>query len=427
MRQARGGTSSGESGGGAVGGVTAPGKRALTDRLVQRKPAATGVVQRKVGWSLGGNNSGESAVGAMRRIPIEGLTTVGEAMGGRGIACFHSQLDPTRPIEVLLFLHGHNDGYLSKRDVARDQLEQQVEASGRVQMIGLMPQGSNKSDFSTTASRAASPQTKGFDSGAFITEAVGQLVASGSLAAAPPLPPANVVLGAHSGGGQAAGMMLESAPPPNLGEVVLFDAINGAGDELPRIEDWLARELERERTELVALPDDGARLAYLDTSFRFRAYHTSGGTYGPLHDANPADKQTFPGPDASGAPRKPTPLPAAAPKGAGFIPLDAFLIRWFGNCAGLSDTVVTRFRGNFRVIDTGVPSSDHDVFVGKGKLADELKALAPLTTGATPPPTPPPPPGAAAGGLGELTSTLGSWIDGAADALGWLLGGGKSP
>ena len=125
----------------------------------------------------GGWNASEQMVGRMRRIPIEGLnlgnqtkaerSDVKEAATGRAIVLIPAEIDPAKPVEVMLFLHGHGAGNREKggqvQDVAEHRIAQQIEAVSyepsaqpgaapalKRQMIGVLPQGGLKSQFGPT-------------------------------------------------------------------------------------------------------------------------------------------------------------------------------------------------------------------------------------------------------------------------------------
>ena len=113
------------------------------------------------GWGdapAGGENATGQIVAGMRRIPIDGLSSVNADAAsdphavGRAIALVPATIDGTQPVEILLHLHGFNIGYRQRsgvagntdpgtvRDKLQDQLESQVAASGR-STIALLPQG----------------------------------------------------------------------------------------------------------------------------------------------------------------------------------------------------------------------------------------------------------------------------------------------
>ena len=150
-------------------------------------------VQREVGWSdarekqaaAGGVrwNAGpvEDVAGThMRRIPISGLSeghqgeTLGsesaqltdESAAGRAVVIVPSRLNPDEKVDVLLHLHGYAENAKSRpfagwrqrktdsavRDVALDQIEQQLEGLGRPQLVGILAQGGERSEFGKSSS-----------------------------------------------------------------------------------------------------------------------------------------------------------------------------------------------------------------------------------------------------------------------------------
>ena len=134
-------------------------------------------------------------------------------------------LKPGQPVEILLHLHGHNLGYRERskatgekgmdagsvRDVAADRIEKQIGAGGRG-MIGILPQGTQRSGFGT------------FNPDAYISEVWDRLVAMKKLPQDAKRGP--VVLSGHSGAGAPITQMLKGTLPTGLGELVLFDALN---------------------------------------------------------------------------------------------------------------------------------------------------------------------------------------------------------
>ncbi len=171
--------------------------------------AVAGLLQRKVGWSDASKqgkawNADEHVFGKVRRIPLEGLAEgtdasvrgakgrmipelSSESATGKAIVLVPAGLDATAPIEVLLFLHGWTEGLhrpyagwrelvdpkpstdklgdslkerlprlrqgldatdtAPVRDLALDQVEQQLEESGQTQLVIVLPQGGLKSQF----------------------------------------------------------------------------------------------------------------------------------------------------------------------------------------------------------------------------------------------------------------------------------------
>ena len=242
------------------------------------------------GW-----NRDEVIVGTIRRIPLEGLALgnqrsdpkrsdrdrpAEEDTPGRAIALIPEGIDLTKPVEVLLHLHGFNVGYRQRRtqgqdpslkpgtvrDVETDRIEQQLQASGRP-MIAVLPQGTITSGFGK------------LNADAYIAEVFRKLSSTGAFGSFPAPKVARVVLSGHSGaGGLIAEMVSEPGQPrlpSSLGEVALFDAIDGE-DQLNLIRTWVLSQLDRDLSALAAPGISQAdQEAYLRTSMRFRAYYTN--------------------------------------------------------------------------------------------------------------------------------------------------------
>jgi hypothetical protein len=235
------------------------------------------------GW-----NRDEVAVGGMRRIPVEGLTlgnvhpdkdpAAEEAADQRAVVIIPAALDLTAPVEVLLHFHGHNVGSRQRktqgldptlkpgtvRDVDTDRIEQQLESSRRP-IIGVLAQGTTSSDFGK------------IDSDAYIAEVFKRLTAMGVWKAPPSI--TRVVLSGHSGGGLPISEMMSEKGQPRfpsaLGEVALFDAINGP-NELASVRTWVISQLDGDLSSLTASGMTAtAQLRFLSTSMRFRAYYTN--------------------------------------------------------------------------------------------------------------------------------------------------------
>lgn len=170
-----------------------------------------------------GQQAGENDDG-IRRIPLQ-IDSSKQA-----IVLIPARLNPNNSIDVLLHLHGHNVGYEgvsldTVRDVQKDQIEQQLLASGRKQMIAILPQGSKLSEFQgvNTTTYVGSVFTalnnlgiwgKNSDENTILTKTDGH----------------KVILSAHSGGGALLSSLVEkSGKPTNPGGLeglFLFDSIN---------------------------------------------------------------------------------------------------------------------------------------------------------------------------------------------------------
>jgi hypothetical protein len=272
------------------------GNRAVT-RLVRS------VVQRdKAGWSDADTrgeafNAGEHAIGAMRRIPIEGITgghreqapdpdKTNESAAGRAIAVVPAALVTAKPVDVLLHLHGYTGrpgdpypGWRQRRsdntvrDVALDRIEQQLEATGATQLLGVLPQGGGASEFGN------------LDPDRYIGEVFDRLTAVGALDARPKL--GRVLLSAHSGGGHRVRRLLDNDAlpagkrkgraglPGSLGQLMLYDALTN-DDELKSVQRWVTAQLD---SALAVLADPAVpaadKDAYLARSPRFVGYYAS--------------------------------------------------------------------------------------------------------------------------------------------------------
>ncbi len=283
---------------------------ASTRRLLRTRDPA---VQRA--WSdakQGGWNQAEKAVGRVRRIPIEGLklgnqTKAGredtrESAAGRAVVLIPADIDPAKPVEALLHIHGWGLGMRERggqvADVAEHRIAQQIEAASyegdakaaggaklKRQLIGVMPQGGLKSQFGSN-----------FNADDYLAEVFANLNASGAWGqgVTGPAGASSVVLSGHSGAGAVISQMMRgggSQLPASLHEVVLFEAINGP-NELAGVITWLIGQLNRDKRELGAIaaqtPDPASaaqnQLSYLKTSLRFRGYHTGSRFYAPNYN-----------------------------------------------------------------------------------------------------------------------------------------------
>ena len=228
----------------------AAGNRALGLAL-QRQPGWPDASTKGPKW----NDATAKSVGAIRRLAVSGLPggTSGkfrgsesahttEAADHRAIVLVPAGFDAKGkdPVEVLLYFHGHTESWRGQyagwrqrsypdpknpkrpgptsddtvRDVALDQIEQQIENSGHGRMIGILPQGGEQSQFGDMSDA---------------TTYVNDVLAKASKdypkeLAAPPASPRLIVAG-HSGGGRAVRDILTSkTPPAQLAGIVLFDA-----------------------------------------------------------------------------------------------------------------------------------------------------------------------------------------------------------
>lgn len=321
------------------------GNRAVAGLLAPPAPA----IQRYVGWrgkdvvTAGyGWNVDERAVGGIRRIPLEGLaegiqtkkakrwvwddrkagkghyedesTEVSlstEKAQGRAIVLVPDALDATKPIEVVVFLHGYTEdtgrpfagwralskpppakpkskveqlrqGMDSKdvapvRDVALDEAAHQLEASGQKQTVIVLPQGGLHSQFGKAG-------TANFNAGKYVPEIVTRLHREGVWKNAQKQPVdeepgvRRVTMAGHSGAGATLAGMVSGASGSSAvtGDLVLYDAINGPG-ELAAFKAWARKRLDE---ALLVIKDPSitteATLTYLRGAQKLRGYFTAG-------------------------------------------------------------------------------------------------------------------------------------------------------
>jgi hypothetical protein len=294
-------------------------------------------VQRDIGWEdaqakvksgAGGKrwNAGtvnDVAGTHMRRIPVTGLTEghqedtlegdsatlTDESAKGRAIVIVSSTINTKKgqKVDVLLHLHGYAEtakrpfaGWRQRRsdgavrDVALDQVEQQLDAVGQPQLVGILAQGGERSQFGKKSSYELAMR-------AYINDVFDNLTDDPAFKERPEL--GRVILSAHSGGSHtivsAMGRDLSGkrGTPGDLGEVILFDAINVGSKEQKAIGPtwtteahepkavarWLKARLDADVAELSKLDTAEDRKAYLATSFVFRGYYTGG--YAPVYTA----------------------------------------------------------------------------------------------------------------------------------------------
>ena len=239
------------------------------------------ILQRKGGWP-GASSKGKkwndptpkkvSTDSKIWRIAIAGLkggtaeafkggssahTT--EAADHRAIVLIPDGFDPDKPsdkpVEVLLYFHGHTEasrgryaGYRQRsfekrtedikksgvvsddtvRDVALDQIEQQIEQSGHSKMIGILPQGGPQGQFGD------------INADDYIKDVLGRVNAEypDKLKKVPSS--WQVILSGHSGGGTEVNRILtSSSKPANLKAIILFDAESMSGNIRQRMTDDL--------------------------------------------------------------------------------------------------------------------------------------------------------------------------------------------
>jgi hypothetical protein len=254
-------------------------------------------VQRKIGWAGStGWNKGKGTLGAahkMVRIPLADLPhgntapspnpeKTDEKADSRAIAWIHPGLDPKKPVQVVVHLHGltyraddpfagwrennadpkTNESDESKaaherevrkweaavrrakrakppqtpppapapwvnplgntvRDVERDRIGEQIEALDDPQMMAVLPQGSGLG--------GAGAFGANFDAKVIVDDVLTRLKAEGELKAVPDK--YTIVLSAHSGGGAVVADALKAGRTTAVGGLILFDALWGQPDD----------------------------------------------------------------------------------------------------------------------------------------------------------------------------------------------------
>jgi hypothetical protein len=149
---------------------------------------------------------------AVERIPLDGIK--GAGLPGRAIVVMPSQLSGEAAIDVLLHLHGFTPGYATGDDLGVYKIEAQMAAAGK-ELLGILPQGSESSDFNGAAAG------KAFDADAFIAAVFKRLGEEGYGVPAP----GRVIMSSHSGGDQPLTETLKSKPPEKLAGLFLFDTM----------------------------------------------------------------------------------------------------------------------------------------------------------------------------------------------------------
>ena len=217
---------------------------------------------------------------------------------GRAIALLPPTVRPDLPVDVLFHLHGNTEhagrdyaGWRQHkdtgavRDVERDRIAQQIEATKSSQLVGILPMGMNQSQFG-----AISPD-------AYIGDAFDRLAELGAWKAAPKT--FRVVLSAHSGGGFTVEKMMRGHKgfqlPQNLGMIILFEANNSLKNlkkgEQQAFTAWAIGQLNAHLSVLTSSRSDAEKRAYLGQATRLRAFfdprkgHSYGAIYRPLRTA----------------------------------------------------------------------------------------------------------------------------------------------
>ena len=267
------------------------------------------ILQRKGGWpdasskGRAWNDPSAKAVGKIWRIAIAGLkggtkeafkdddsahTT--EAADHRAIVMIRDGFKPGEQVEVLLYFHGHTEasrgqyaGWRQRtfketrktkkaklvsddtvRDVALDQIEQQIEHSGHSQMIGILPQGGPQHQFGDIKADE------------YIKDVLERVNAEypDKLKKVPSS--WEIILSAHSGGGFEVNKIVSgSSKPAKLKAIILFDAEAMADD--------IKQRLQEDLKFLADPAHKGGANAYLASRPPVRAFAREKSKYGNMY------------------------------------------------------------------------------------------------------------------------------------------------
>jgi hypothetical protein len=373
---------------------------AAVSGLLQRQPEAgwsdaDSAVDPAVGWSW---NKERHRVGSVWRYPLQNLPVgnqldwtsgasavlTGEGAKGKAIGLVPEKLNPDDPVTVLIHLHGYAEktsrpyaGWRQHkkshkvRDVEHDRIAQQIEATRDPQIIGVLPQGGEKSQFG----KDPKDPYHTFGSDGYVKAVLKELERVGALANVPAK--VKVVVSAHSGGGHTVASMLAgenekragflpigfSSAPSSLGGVMLFDAMTWS--ELKTVKEWVLGELNKLLAVLTSGAKDDAKQKAIDDAPRFRGYYTLNETYAAKYED-----------------------------------LDKAIRKWFSDNGDALGTWADKVWPLFQVVAWGGNSGEtHETIVrgsslkvtpAGGNLTEALKAVK-NPTALTPRPLPPPP------------------------------------
>jgi len=261
-------------------GPTLPDRRTVgahrlvsTMQTVAGNLAVTIALQRAGGWpgaatkGKSWNDATPKDVGRVRRLAIAGLaggaTTsfkggdsehTTEAADHRAIVLVPQGFSPKDPVDVLLYFHGHTEVWRGRyagfrqrtftptaatkkatltsdntvRDVDLDQIEQQIDSSGKRQTIGILAQGGPQHQFGD------------INVDAYISDVLARTNKEYPTILTAVPKSWSVILSGHSGGGFAVQDALSAKnKPKNLKGLLLFDAEAMQRDMRKRITDDL--------------------------------------------------------------------------------------------------------------------------------------------------------------------------------------------
>ncbi|MDP9294904.1 MAG: hypothetical protein M3O90_10870 [Actinomycetota bacterium] len=384
---------------------------AAVARLLQREKGEP----RKGGW-----NEAPRAVTGTQRIPIKGLKKGNQAndpqdftdeyAAGRAVVIVPDGVDLSQEVDVLLHFHGYwAGGYRERKtkgdqgpagsvhDVEDDRIPQQLASKGR-NIVGVLPQGTNKSGFGIS-----DPEGYVKDALALAAAVLPSLLPK--LTSPVTITPGRIIVTGHSGGGPAASAaaakLTATAPADDAAwaratPMFLFDAINGTG-ELATVAGLVKQWLE---ADLVRLNASSNPDKLLDRrGIKLRSTHSANyGAYKALNvgDASYTYKEK---------------LVTISKKQS----LKGQIDTWFTDRAGafgsgLTSAVVTKWRGQYDVPEKEQGGA-HEYTLGTGKTAEEEgKARLPSPAGVTAPSKKVPAPGvpeySGGGNLDESLSKL---------------------
>ncbi|MDA0166551.1 hypothetical protein OM076_40180 [Solirubrobacter ginsenosidimutans] len=254
-------------------------REARTPSASIRRAEANHALAREVGWkgSRGTNakqRRTEAGEHAVERIPIDGIK--GAGLPSRAIVVMPSQLSGEAAIDVLLHLHGFTPGYATGDDLGVYKIEAQMAAAGK-ELLGILPQGSENSDFNGAA------DGKAFDADAFIAAVFKRLTDEGYGVPAP----GRVIMSSHSGGDQPLTETLKRKPPEKLAGLFLFDTMIASafgGSVWAYVDGRITAELEHLKQMRLADPQSLAVEAQMATwiqqnGFRLMVVYRKGGAY----------------------------------------------------------------------------------------------------------------------------------------------------
>jgi pimeloyl-ACP methyl ester carboxylesterase len=367
---------------------------------------------REGGW----NEKGRAVTGT-QRIPVKGLKQgnkakdpqgfTDESAAGRAVVIVPDGVDLDKEVDVLLHFHGWWAGGLRERkekdvqgpagtvhDVEDDRLPQQLASKGR-NIVGVLPQGTNKSGFGN------------IDPQSYVTDALALAAADlpsllPKLKSPVKITPGRIIVSGHSGGGvaatAAAATLTAKAPADDAAWVratpmFLFDAINGTA-ELKAVADLARQWLEADLVRLNASSDPDKLLNR--RGIKLRSTHSA--DYGPYKVLNVGGgSYTTNSGDVVTRTKKQS--------------LRGQIDTWFTDRAGAfgasTAAVQTKWREQYEVPEKET-GGKHEYTLGTGKTAEEEgKARLPSPAGLTGPSKKAGVPGYSAGGnLDEALSKL---------------------